>query len=113
GLVDADGDGPVQVCVPVDGAVGAGGRVGVRVEPARREAYTELRKGRGAYADVAGALDAVVTWLDERGLRPSGPPREIYCPVPDQSHARSGVVVGGGEHVMDVAVPFVDAAEAV
>lgn len=112
GLVDADGDGPVRVCVPTDRPVGGGGRIGVAVEPAHREAYTELRKARGAYADVAGALDAVVTWLHERGLRPSGPPREIYCPGPDQAHARSGVVVGGGEHVMDVAVPFVDAAAA-
>ncbi|MEU5367025.1 MerR family transcriptional regulator [Streptomyces sp. NPDC005925] len=109
GLVDEDGDGPVQVCVPTEGPVEPGGRVGLRVEPAHRQAYTELRKGQGAYATVAGALDAVAAWLHGRGLRPSASAREIYYPDRSPGGRGPGRGLRLHEHVMDVAVPFATA----
>lgn len=98
GLVDQDGDGPVEVCVPTATTVEPAGRIGVRLEPAHRQAYTELRKEQSEYPTVAGAFTAVASWLDERGLRPSASAREIYY--------ANWADAGADEHVMDVAVPF-------
>jgi len=33
---------------------------------------------RGSYDEMAQAYAAVITWMDEHGLEPSGPPREYY-----------------------------------
>ncbi|MFF1908706.1 MerR family transcriptional regulator [Kitasatospora sp. NPDC058218] len=98
GVVDQDGNGPIEVCAPTDAPVGPAGHIGVRLEPAHRQAYTELSKGLSGYATMAGAFEALAAWLDERGLRPSASAREIY--YPNWSDA------GPDEHVVDVAVPF-------
>ncbi len=33
---------------------------------------------RGSYDEMASSYAAVITWMDEHGLEPSGPPREYY-----------------------------------
>ncbi|MFV5998953.1 MerR family transcriptional regulator [Streptomyces sp. NPDC056231] len=98
GLVDQDGNGPVEVCVPTESPVQPTGRIGVRLEPAHRQAFTELRKGQSEYPTVAGAFAALASWLDGRGLQPSASAREIYYPNWADADA--------DEHVMDIAVPF-------
>jgi DNA-binding transcriptional MerR regulator len=98
GLVDQDGNGPVEVCVPTDAPIEPAGRIGVRLEPAHRQAFTELRKEQSPYPTVAGAFEAVTAWLHDRGLRPSASAREIYYP--------NWADAGADEHVMDIAVPF-------
>ncbi|MEW2490038.1 MerR family transcriptional regulator [Streptomyces sp. NPDC048411] len=98
GLVDQDGDGPVEVCAPTDSPVQPTGRIGVRLEPAHRQAFTELRKGQSEYPTVAGAFAALASWLDGRGLQPTASAREIYYPNWADADA--------DEHVMDIAVPF-------
>lgn len=98
GLVDQDGNGPVEVCVPTDSPIQPAGRIGVRLEPAHRQAFIELRKAQSEYPTVAGAFEAVASWLDRQGLHPSASAREVYYP--------NWATAGAGEHVMDVAVPF-------
>ncbi|MFF2045719.1 MerR family transcriptional regulator [Kitasatospora sp. NPDC058170] len=98
GLVDQDGNGPVELCAPTDSPIGPAGRIGVRLEPAHREAFIELRKEQCAYPTLAGAFEAAASWLDDQGLRPSASAREVY--YPNWSGAAAD------EHVLDVAVPF-------
>jgi DNA-binding transcriptional MerR regulator len=98
GLVDQDGNGPVEVCVPTDSPVQPTGHIGVRLEPAHRQAFTELRKGQSEYPTVAGAFAALASWLDGRGLQLNASAREIYYP--------NWADADTDEHVMDIAVPF-------
>jgi len=39
----------------------------------------------GDYGTIGKAYEAIYAWLDERGYRASGPPREIYLVGPDES----------------------------
>ncbi|MDI2124605.1 MerR family transcriptional regulator [Yinghuangia seranimata] len=98
GVVDEDGDGPVEVCAPTANAIEPAGRIGVRLEAAHRQAYIELTKGQAEYTTVVGAFAALATWLDERGLRQSAPPRETYYP--------NWADAADDEHVLDAAVPY-------
>ena len=75
GRIDDATGGDIEICSPV-------------VSPFHgvEEVYgTEVPGGtiastihRGSYDEMASAYAAVMTWLDEHGLEPLGPPREYY-----------------------------------
>lgn len=82
-----ESDGPVEACVPVaDEAAarawaerhGQHGRTSVRVEPARRLAYTRITKAQVAYPQILAAFEAVEEWMKAEGVSADGPCREIY-----------------------------------
>ncbi|MFF2625938.1 MerR family transcriptional regulator [Kitasatospora griseola] len=98
GLVSEDSDGPVEVCAPTRDAVGPAGQIGVRIEPAHREAYLTRTKSQAGFAAMAAAHDAVGTWLTLRGYARSASNREVYYP--------NWATAGPDEHVADIAVPF-------
>lgn len=76
--MNEDGDGPVEVCIPVaPGAVAQGEDI-IRVEPAHTEAYTRIRKAQVAYPQILSAFGAVESWLESQGQQRAGPPREVY-----------------------------------
>jgi DNA-binding transcriptional MerR regulator len=86
GPVNAEEDGPVEVCVPrVDGE----GRLA-----AGEVALTEISGEQCAFPQILGAYEAVYRWAKEHGRDPSGPAREIYLGGP-----------GGGER-LQIAVPL-------
>ncbi|MCG6496452.1 MerR family transcriptional regulator [Kitasatospora sp. A2-31] len=95
GIVSDDSDGPVEVCVPTADTVGPVGEIGVRIEPAHREAYTELGKKQRDFATMVGVHDAVLSWIREQGYEPTGGSREVYYPNWETAEE--------GEHVADVA----------
>lgn len=83
GAVNADSDGPVEVCRPVpepddDGWLSDLPGVVVRREAAHREAYIRLTKGESVEAVAVAALDALWRWLDEHGEEPAGNPRTVF-----------------------------------
>ena len=92
GTVDEDGDGPVEVCVPV-----AESAPGTRSEPEHREIYVRLRKARVGFPQVISVFDGLSQSLDTFGLEPGGPPREVY--FSDFRAARPS------DEVCDVAIP--------
>jgi len=98
GLVSEDSDGPVEVCAPTQNAVGPAGLIGVRIEPAHREAYTAMTKRHEDYPAMAAAHDAVGAWLAEHGHVRSASNREVYYP--------NWATAEPDEHVADVAIPF-------
>ncbi|MFI1566422.1 MerR family transcriptional regulator [Streptomyces sp. NPDC020490] len=104
--VSTESDGPVESCVPVaDEAAGrawaeAHGRAWqtrVRVEPARRMAYTRLAKAQVAYPQILAAFEAVEQWIAGRGLEQAGPSREVYF--------ADWAAAGPQDPVCDVAFP--------
>ncbi|MDQ0371935.1 MerR family transcriptional regulator [Cellulomonas humilata] len=81
GAVGHDGDGPIETCIPYEGAVAPAGSVVLRQEPAHTLAYVPVTAADCRYPQIIGAYVALETWFSAGGRRPAGPPREIY-PVP-------------------------------
>ncbi|MEU9334087.1 MerR family transcriptional regulator [Streptomyces sp. NPDC048290] len=104
--VSQESDGPVESCVPVADEAAARtwaaehGRAwdtAVRVEPARRLAFTRITKAQVAYPQILAAYEAVEQWIAGQGLRRTGPPREVYFADWDAA--------GPGDPVCDIAFP--------
>ncbi|MFF7842572.1 MerR family transcriptional regulator [Streptomyces ossamyceticus] len=104
--VSLESDGPAESCVPVSdpdaarrwaAAQGRAQGAGVRVEPARRLAYTRITKAQVAYPQIAAAFEAVERWIATRGLEVVGPCREVYFADWDAA--------GPEDPVCDVAFP--------
>lgn len=70
GPVNADEDGPVEVCVPAAD--------GPQRLPAGEVAYTSISGDQCAFPQILGAYEAVYGWAASNGREPAGPPREIY-----------------------------------
>jgi DNA-binding transcriptional MerR regulator len=81
GEVNEDSDGPVEVCVPIDGTrepARDAAQMPSRVEPAHREAYVRIAKAQVEFPQILSAYDAVERWIAAKGRRVAGPPREVY-----------------------------------
>ncbi|MFJ5266321.1 MerR family transcriptional regulator [Streptomyces sp. NPDC088387] len=98
--VSTESDGPVESCVPVADETAArswAGRHGrpweatVRIEPARRLAYTRITKAQVAYPQIIAAFEAVEQWIAGQGLRQAGQPREVYFAEWDAAGPEDGV----------------------
>jgi DNA-binding transcriptional MerR regulator len=104
--VSMESDGPAESCVPVADAAaarewaarrGRAWETAVRVEPARRLAFTRITKAQVAHPQILAAFEAVEEWMAGRGLEPAGPCREVYFADWDAA--------GPGDAVCDVAFP--------
>ncbi|MER6953292.1 MerR family transcriptional regulator [Streptomyces sp. NPDC000618] len=108
--VSMESDGPAESCVPVaDEAAarawasgqeperGRGRQIRVRVESARRLAYTRIAKAQVAHPQIIAAFEAVEAWMKREGWEYDGPCREIYFADWDAA--------GAEDPVCDVAFP--------
>jgi DNA-binding transcriptional MerR regulator/effector-binding domain-containing protein len=85
GPVNAEEDGPVEVCVPHD--------AGDRHLAAGEIAFTEISGEQCRFPEILGAYEAVYRWAKENGREACGPAREIYLSGP------------GGDEQLQIAVP--------
>jgi DNA-binding transcriptional MerR regulator len=76
GPVNAEEDGPVEVCVPKTD--------GKNRLPAGEVAFTEISGSQCEFPEILGAYEAVYRWAKEKGREPDGPPREIYLNTADE-----------------------------
>jgi DNA-binding transcriptional MerR regulator len=78
GPVNAEEDGPVEVCVPRDG--------GDKHLPAAEVAFVEISGEQCQFPQILGAYESVYRWAKEHGREPEGSPREVYLsgPGPDE-----------------------------
>jgi DNA-binding transcriptional MerR regulator len=97
GEVNEESDGPVEVCVPIEGTRGAIDAP-TRVEPEHCEAYTRIRKAQVVYPEILNAYDAVEQWIASNGRTPTGPPREVYF--------ADFMAAGPEDEVVDIAFPI-------
>lgn len=86
GPVNAEEDGPVEVCVPA--------LEGDKRLPAGEIAFTEISGEQCQFPQILGAYEAVYRWAKENGREASGPAREIYLRGP------------GGDEQLQIAVPL-------
>ncbi|MPY66308.1 MerR family transcriptional regulator [Deinococcus sp. SDU3-2] len=78
GEVNADSDGPVEVCVPYRGQVQPGSDLTAREEPAHTEAFVTVRKADFDYHELMAAYDAVDRHARAHGTRSALSCREVY-----------------------------------
>ena len=78
GQVNDDSDGPVEVCLPLEGSLEPQGDVRVRLEGEHREAYTTITREQLAFPGILEAYDAVHAYAEARTLQETAPPREVY-----------------------------------
>ncbi|SMB89547.1 MerR family transcriptional regulator [Deinococcus hopiensis] len=78
GQVNADSDGPVEVCLPVLGALTVPEDVTVREEPAHAEAFVALTRAQFEFPGILRAYDATNAYAREHGECGLLSPREIY-----------------------------------
>ncbi len=101
GQVNAESDGPVEICAPISVMQETAPDVPTRIEPAHQEAYTRIRKSQVEFPEILSAYDALEQWIAKNGKISSGPPREVY--FADFMNA------GPDEEVVDVAFPIEEA----
>lgn len=92
GPVDADRQGPVEVCVPAPNGPDTW------CDPAHHEAYVRLTKAQWGFPQILSAYDAVEQWVHSYSLEWAGSPREVYLCDPDDA--------GPDDEVCDVAIPL-------
>jgi DNA-binding transcriptional MerR regulator len=98
GEVNQDSDGPVEVCLPIDGPVEPRDGITVRVEPAHREAYVTITRAQTDFPGILDAYAAVDECVQSNGHTISASPREVY--FADESE------VAPDEPFCDVAFPI-------
>jgi hypothetical protein len=100
GMVTADSDGPVEVCVPVSHAPEDSAELAWRVEPAHREAFIPVTKTHFEIPAILSIYDQLARWVAAPGRRQTGAPREVYRPEIEPLFA------GADQQICDVAMPF-------
>ncbi|MEU4195784.1 MerR family transcriptional regulator [Kribbella sp. NPDC026611] len=100
GAVTPEGEATVELCVPFEGLVDPSGAIGIRVEPAHREAYCTITMDECAYPRIMLAYDLVYDWVRAEGLPEAGPVREIYRP--------GCQLLPRNEPAVDIALPIVE-----
>lgn len=78
GYVTRDGDGPVEVAVPVIGSVEPVDDLRVRLSPGGTDAVLPVTEGDLDFPDILRVYDALETWIDAHRLVCVGSPVEIW-----------------------------------
>ncbi|MDQ6820379.1 MAG: GyrI-like domain-containing protein, partial [Actinomycetota bacterium] len=99
GVVDADGDGPLEASLGCSADVQPSHLIGIRTEPAHDEACTTITKAQWAYPAILAAYDAVGC-SPEVASRPGSrlSCREVYLAEPD--------AIDENQIICDVAFPL-------
>lgn len=101
GEVNADSDGPVEVCLPYRGTLTPGGEVTLREEEAHHEAYVTLTRAQFDFPAILDAFDATCAYAGTHGSRGPLICREVY---PYDFHG-----AGPDDPAGEVAWPYVPA----
>ena len=100
GLVSADSDGPVEVCVPVTHLPDDPAELAWRVEPAHHEAFIQVTKVHFEVPAILSVYDQLAQWASASGRKQTASPREVYAPGVEPLFAAAD------EHICDIALPI-------
>ena len=100
GPINAEDDGPLEVCLPVSAPAAATDGLTARTLPGGRVASVMLTGAECDFPAILGGYDAVHTWITQNGYQMADAPREIWHTPP-----------GGVDGRMEIAWPFLEKAE--
>ncbi|MBE9138249.1 MerR family transcriptional regulator [Nodosilinea sp. LEGE 07088] len=98
GPINHDDDGPIEVCIPVEGQTAKVENVASRELSSGQVAYVMLYGDQCRFPAILAGYDAVFDWIRHHGYEIADSPREIW-------HGQSGE-----DDCMEVALPFRSAA---
>ncbi|MCU0491174.1 MAG: MerR family transcriptional regulator [Chloroflexaceae bacterium] len=78
GPVNADDNGPMEVCLPLARAIAPTAGVTARVLPAARLASVTITGEQCEFPAILEPYDALYAWVEQHGYAIDGPPWEIY-----------------------------------
>jgi DNA-binding transcriptional MerR regulator len=78
GPINHEDDGPIEVCVPAEGAFQATGDVRIREIPGGPAAVVTVRGEYCSFPKIIEAYDAAYDWIAGSGHKHVGPPREVW-----------------------------------
>ncbi|KAM3114668.1 MerR family transcriptional regulator [Phormidesmis sp. 146-33] len=97
GPINHDDDGPIEVCIPVEGQTAKSDNVVSRELLGGQVAYVMLHGDQCRFPAILAGYDAVFDWIRKNGYEIADSPREIWHGQP------------GEDEWMEVALPFQDA----
>ncbi len=98
GPINHDDDGPLEVCIPVEGQTAKVENVASRELSSGQVAYVMLYGEQCRFPAILAGYDAVFDWIRQHGYEVADSPREIW-------HSQFGE-----DDCMEVALPFQSAA---
>jgi effector-binding domain-containing protein len=78
GPINHEDDGPIEVCVPAEGAFQANGDIRIREQAGGRAAVVTVRGEYCTFPKILEAYDAAYDWIVANGHQHAGPPREVW-----------------------------------
>ncbi len=88
GPVNAEDDGPMEVCIPVRRMLAASGAITARELAGGRVASVTLRGEQCEFPAVLEGYDAGHDWITQNGYEPAEAPREIWYSAPGEDSHR-------------------------
>jgi DNA-binding transcriptional MerR regulator len=85
GAINEQEDGPIEVCIPVDGTLKAEGDVQVKQLAGGKAACVTMLGAQCDFPDILGAYDAAADWIQKNGYQMAEPPREIWHSGPGEN----------------------------
>jgi DNA-binding transcriptional MerR regulator len=94
GPINQDDTGPLEVCLPVEGAMAPTGDMAARTLAGGTVASVTMHGDQCEFPDILKGYDAVFDWVRQNGYEMTEPPREIWHSPP------------GADAKMEIALPF-------
>lgn len=85
GPINHEDDGPIEVCLPAEGAFRAEGDVQIRELPGGRAAVVVVRDDYSSFPKIIEGYDAGYDWIVRNGYRHVEAPREVWIGSPDSA----------------------------
>jgi effector-binding domain-containing protein len=78
GVINEQEDGPIEICIPVDGNLNADGDVAVKQLAGGDAACVMTVGAQTDFPTILGAYDAAADWIQKNGYQMAESPREIW-----------------------------------
>jgi len=78
GAINEQEDGPIEICMPVNGQVANNGNVQVKQLQGGDAACVMMLGAQTDFPAILGAYDAAADWINKNGYAMAEPPREVW-----------------------------------
>jgi DNA-binding transcriptional MerR regulator len=85
GAINEQEDGPIEICMPVDGSLVAEGDVKIKQLQGGNAACVTMFGAQCDFPAILGAYDAAADWIQKNGYQTAEPPREVWYSSPGEN----------------------------